>query len=66
MTADHYVTRLWSHIPPDQRVALSYEVGWRFTRDKQDTKTIAEILGYPESTIYSALHAWRERARRAA
>jgi hypothetical protein len=63
---DQYVSRLWSHIPPDRRMVLAYDVGWRFSRYKQDTKTIADALAYPESTIYSALHAWRERQRKAA
>ena len=55
----------WTLIPPVDRAPLADEVGRLFLLG-QDTAQIAHELGYPESTIYSALHSWRERRRQQA
>lgn len=50
----------WQSLWPHDRHALIRRVGQLFSEYRLDTKTISQRIGYPESTVYNALAAWRE------
>lgn len=52
----------WRYMHAPAQHNLAHEVG-RLFLEGRDTAQMAHELGYPEGTIYSALHHWRERRR---